>query len=171
MIHLNIQQFFYAFIMGVIFSLFVYYSRSLYAGVLAHFCVNAFQLILDRVWPYIFPETGPGQESFALLLARLAQISLIFLPAIIILFRTFLSHNRKRNGRRDLLKAMRIPRTDETEPAAAPEETKPEPPPDETEPAPPGAAVIIPPRARLLDIYFWLTAAVYAGYTVLLMSV
>ena len=47
-IHMNMQQFFYAFIAGIIFAYIVYYTKSIIAGILAHFVINASQVLLLR---------------------------------------------------------------------------------------------------------------------------
>ena len=48
-IHMNMQQFFYAFILGIVFSYIVYYTKSIISGILAHFVINASQVLLLRV--------------------------------------------------------------------------------------------------------------------------
>ena len=47
-VHMNMQQFFYAFIMGIVFSYIVYYTKSIVSGILAHFIMNASQVMLLR---------------------------------------------------------------------------------------------------------------------------
>lgn len=47
-IHMNMQQFFYAFLMGVIFAYIVYYTKSILAAIISHFIVNASQVVLLR---------------------------------------------------------------------------------------------------------------------------
>jgi len=48
-IHLNLQQFLYAFFLGVVFTYIVYYTKSLLSSILAHFMVNAAQLYLSAL--------------------------------------------------------------------------------------------------------------------------
>ena len=48
-IHMNMQQFFYAFIAGIVFSYIVYYTKSIVSGMLAHFVMNGSQLLLVRM--------------------------------------------------------------------------------------------------------------------------
>ena len=52
-IHMNMQQFFYAFFMGVIFAYIVYYTKSILAAVIVHFLVNASQVALLRIAVFI----------------------------------------------------------------------------------------------------------------------
>jgi len=65
-IHMNLQQFPYAFAVGAVFSLFVLRSGSILASVLAHFCMNGSQLLLNacprltaRLIPVVGGEPGP----------------------------------------------------------------------------------------------------------------
>ncbi len=44
-IHLNFQQFLYAMMMGIIFSILVFYTQSIFSSILVHFIFNATQLI------------------------------------------------------------------------------------------------------------------------------
>ena len=52
-IHMNMQQFFYAFFMGVIFAYIVYYTKSILAAIISHFLVNASQVALLRAALFI----------------------------------------------------------------------------------------------------------------------
>lgn len=45
-LHQNLQQFFYAFLIGVFFSIFVYYTGSILAGIIGHFTINGSQFAL-----------------------------------------------------------------------------------------------------------------------------
>lgn len=42
-IHLNPHQFIYAFLIGIVFALFVIYTKSIYSSILAHFIINGTQ--------------------------------------------------------------------------------------------------------------------------------
>ena len=112
-IHLDAQQLVYAFAMGFVFAVFVYYTRSVLAGVAAHFCINAAQLAIER----IISAAGIGLEEGAAYFENgeaysamlyLFAVSLIFLPAVIILFRSFITHNRRRMTRSEILAGMRV---------------------------------------------------------------
>jgi len=106
-IHLNMQQFAYAFVMGVIFVYMVHYTRSIWAGIFPHFIVNATQGILGR-WafstdffdeaPYLYAEELPldGVNSDLAGVIVLGVIVLLLSPVIYMLFRSFVRHNRWR---------------------------------------------------------------------------
>ena len=102
MIHMNLHQFAYAFAMGIVFAYMVYYTRSVFAGILAHFVVNATQYTLGY-WTAA-QISQPGSEDMALYAADVWQaigglglISLFTLPATAGLFYIFVKHNRQRN--------------------------------------------------------------------------
>lgn len=116
MMHLDAQQFLYAFVMGVVFAYFVYYTRSIRAGMLAHFFVNALQLGISAALSAMSPENTTAAAPADIAVYRsellpaivyLAVVSLIFLPAVVILFRSFLTHNRQRNVKKDMSGALR----------------------------------------------------------------
>ena len=104
--HLNPQQFLYAFIIGMIFAYYVYYTRSIRAGILAHFLMNAIQLTISRVITvFAASEAATHVEyinEYLALMAGFGVMTLIFVPAFIILFRVFISHNNRRNLKYDL---------------------------------------------------------------------
>ncbi|MCL2215665.1 MAG: CPBP family intramembrane metalloprotease [Defluviitaleaceae bacterium] len=112
MIHLSLQQFLYAFAMGVIFAYMVHYSRSIRAGILMHFIMNASQISLARLVRISVPESlaaPPQRISFAEQLHALmgmGVIALVAAPCVVILFRSFLSHNRQRNIEYDMQKEI-----------------------------------------------------------------
>ena len=138
-IHMNMQQFPYAFAMGIIFAYMVHYTRSIRAGILAHFLINASQITLAvAVSRYVaeinnaaeVPDVLPGAlDAYGLYapaeyLTRLEQltalvsvgfIALMATPFVIILFRVFISHNRQRNIKADMEQALGA---ELTEPAA-----------------------------------------------------
>jgi len=100
--HLNLHQFTYVFAMGVIFSLLVYYTKNLWAGVLAHFIMNASQVVILRfiVWFESIADESAGLENAEAVNTTPAMI--IFLAFIVIgalilsivLLRIFIRHNR-----------------------------------------------------------------------------
>ena len=48
-IHMNMQQFFYAFLAGIVFAYIVYYTKSIISGMLAHFVLNGSQVLMLRM--------------------------------------------------------------------------------------------------------------------------
>jgi membrane protease YdiL (CAAX protease family) len=107
--HLDLQQFLYTFFMGAVFALFVLHARSLTASIFAHFCINATQLALSRLMDIFLRPADSVLTNQELLSSfiTLTVAALIFLPAVIIFYRAFVSHNRKRNTRGEILSAMR----------------------------------------------------------------
>jgi hypothetical protein len=111
LIHMNIQQFFYAFFMGVVMAYFVYHTRSIRAGILSHLFVNAFNIIVFRFFSWfinwaeeaeiITPGEIAAAEEASIweAVAPLGVIALIFTPIAYILFKAFISHNRARAAR------------------------------------------------------------------------
>jgi len=106
-IHLNPQQFSYAFVLGIIFAYMVYYTRSIWAGILPHFIFNASQGLLGR-WAfntaanpepvYEAPITWALMESNPELagVIVMAVITLFASPIIISLFVALVKHNKSR---------------------------------------------------------------------------
>lgn len=103
--HLSLQQFLYAFMMGAVFSFFVYYTKSLWASMLGHFTVNASQVLLAFA-SYSVLESLPEEALAATEAAAgseiintvifMAVVTAIFLPVFLILFRAFIGYNKRR---------------------------------------------------------------------------
>jgi hypothetical protein len=109
-IHMSAQQFPYALLMGAFFACCVYYTRSVRAGVLAHFFINFFQVSLSR---FLLLETAEMELAETAAMAdmwqailSLAVVAVIFLPGAVILFYVFLRHNRQRNMKYDIHEAI-----------------------------------------------------------------
>jgi len=110
-IHLSMSQFAYAFILGVVFFYMVHYTRSIWAGILPHFIINATQVSFGR-WAFIadmpeaVTEVDPYTEELLALLDSVSPellaivvmggLTLLLTPVIIIIFREFIKHNRWR---------------------------------------------------------------------------
>jgi len=106
-IHLNLQQFLYAFVMGIIFVYMVHYTRSIWAGILSHFVVNAAQGLLGR-WAFsntnanaevqaaerIIPAVSPVVEATILV----GGFALLLAPVLFLLFREFFRYNQRKHG-------------------------------------------------------------------------
>lgn len=96
-IHLSIQQFAYAFVMGIIFAYMVYYTRSIWAGILSHFVVNATQSIMGR-WAFasteaterLIPSLSPEVEAVIII----GNFALFLTPIVRILFKKFFLYNK-----------------------------------------------------------------------------
>ena len=75
-IHMNMQQFFYAFLAGVVFAYIVYYTKSIIAGMLAHFVLNGSQLLMLRM--ALLAESRHEELVLAYEAAPLPEIEPIF---------------------------------------------------------------------------------------------
>jgi len=90
-IHLNMQQFAYAFAMGIVFAYLVYFTKNIWAGIIPHFIVNATQGILGR-WAFSVASTEvayyaaeTGQYSAIIIMG---VFTLFTAPVVFILFRS-----------------------------------------------------------------------------------
>jgi len=67
--HLNRHQFFYTFVLGVIFAYMVYHTRSIWAGIIPHFIVNGVNVTLSYFAISGLPEYANGapieEQTFA----------------------------------------------------------------------------------------------------------
>lgn len=104
-IHMSLHQFTYAFAMGIVFAVMVYYTRSVFSAILGHFVVNASQYImgylaihhLDSINPGgAYPlDSSPGHADFIEAIGALGVLSLLILPIVVGLFYAFVKHNRQ----------------------------------------------------------------------------
>jgi hypothetical protein len=90
--HVNPHQFFYAFIAGVVFSYMVFVTQSIRAGIIAHFIINAISVTI------LYFSTPPDEPSQATLaeIFMLGTVVAISAALVIIIFREFINHNKKR---------------------------------------------------------------------------
>jgi len=108
-IHLNLQQFAYTFVLGVAFAYLVYYTRNIWAAIIPHFIVNATQGILGRLafsvdLTYLQEATGQAEpqrlissitpEAEAIII--MGVITLLVSPIIYTLFKEIIVHNKWR---------------------------------------------------------------------------
>lgn len=107
--HMDPQQFLYAFILGIMFAYLVHYTKSIFASILAHFTINFIQAILfylSKLALEFAVENGEFDMSdFDELVANqpspiinLLIISIVFLVPLVILFTSFIKHNLVRNS-------------------------------------------------------------------------
>jgi len=103
LIHLNPSQFLYAFLLGYVFALMVFYTKSIFSAIYAHFVFNGTQL-LQFYWAQQFLQNQmaqgevlpdvTSQEMLITSLITFAIIAAIFTPVAIILFKSFKGINR-----------------------------------------------------------------------------
>jgi len=124
-IHLNPHQFLYAFAMGIMFYYMVHYTRSVWAGVLSHFLMNATQVsmayfamgidLYEDMNAYAINQTEELLASINLSEAALAVIfiavfAVIATPIAIVVFKIFITHNKQRNA--SMYDAADVPQND-----------------------------------------------------------
>jgi len=127
--HLNLQQFAYTFVLGIIFAYMVHHTRSIWAAIIPHFIVNATQATMARLvlaagtpqYPDLAAEEllaalPVSQEALAIIVMGI--IALFLSPVIVILFMEFFKHNRERNAEMDY-EASLLP-TDQPTPTYVP---------------------------------------------------
>jgi len=106
MMHLNLQQFAYTFVLGIVFAYLVHHTRSIWAAILPHFIVNGTQVALSRMVFAFAPEYVDtyAEELLANMpvspevqgIITFGVISLILSPVIFILYKGFVRHNKWR---------------------------------------------------------------------------
>ena len=105
-IHMNLHQFAYAFVLGAVFVLMVHYTRTVWAAMLSHFIINGTQLLLFMAAQRMgrataaldtMPEGVLLSQGVMAVLSALA-LSVMFLPVAALLFWAFVCHNNQRNA-------------------------------------------------------------------------
>lgn len=110
-IHLNINQFCYACVMGMVFALMVEITGSMFSSMLAHFAVNSYSIIMLKLVSMsgISVQTEQAsqqmmsQYSGVIILLQIAILAVTAIVFISIAYLLFMSM-AKRNGRWDYFK-------------------------------------------------------------------
>lgn len=103
MLHLNFQQFFYAFVLGILFAVLVRGTNSIFASIIAHMTINGSQILLATIIA-LFTDTQDlvNTQANITILDQLLSILFLFIWAGLFtplaLFLLFLL--LKRNGTR-----------------------------------------------------------------------
>ena len=112
--HMNPFQFFYAFILGYLFALFVFYTGSILSAIYAHFIFNTIQLLLLHVvmlMPEVVDEAVVVEEpDMIVTIITLAIVATIFTFVSVVLFKSFKGINRKRKLNEELSMQKRMRR-------------------------------------------------------------
>lgn len=96
MAHMDGQQFFYAFFMGIIFCYFVYKTGSIFASIISHFTINCSQSTLAYfLYKTEQISTANSTQVTADNFFAAAQITLLVLPMLILVFYIFHKYNRR----------------------------------------------------------------------------
>jgi len=141
--HFNLHQFAYTFILGVVFAYILYFTRNIWAAIFSHFIINGSQvsfmhwvmqsydyaaeaadISLAQAMYNSLADTDPymAQRMYDLFYGineELFAVAVIGVIAIgttigaVFLFRAFVAHNRKRNAEFDIQNASPEPETDE----------------------------------------------------------
>jgi len=101
-IHMNMHQFPYAFVLGIAFAYMVYFTRNILSAVLSHFIINASQFTMGHMAARHIYTYGTVYEDVAdadLIAAIAALGGLIFatLPLLALMMYLFIRHNKGRN--------------------------------------------------------------------------
>lgn len=87
MLHLNLQQFLYAFALGVLFAYMVRVTDSIIPSMVAHFTINGSQVLMQKL--FIFMAQSLNQDIAALtqeptFMDKLISLGVVFILALII---------------------------------------------------------------------------------------
>lgn len=63
LLHMNINQFSYAFVMGIVLALIVEATGSILGPMIVHATINSFSIIIAKIQPYLVERLGKIQES------------------------------------------------------------------------------------------------------------
>lgn len=105
--HLNINQFSYAFVLGIVLALLVYATGSIIPGILVHFTINGYSVVISYILANkVTDSTELVNEAAATQVTGNKIFSILFLIAVIIMLTSFAvrlflnicKHNRGING-------------------------------------------------------------------------
>ncbi len=122
--HLQPTQFLYAMVLGAALAAMVYYTRSFWAGVLAHFVYNFSQTVVSytayqaalaegQTMQQILAE--PPREEWLAGLLSLGVLAVIATFVFFLVFLGFVQYNKRKNVTEDLLTALSWPEQEPTE--------------------------------------------------------
>mgnify|MGYP000006774131 FL=1 len=124
LIHFNLNQFCYAFVLGIVFALIVEATGSIFSSMLAHFAINTYSIIMMKLLSIFMDITGMSPQTVQEMngaaasmensaqMEVIAQASYIFAVAVIgvlavgffVLAMLVLRTLAKRNGRLEYLR-------------------------------------------------------------------
>lgn len=153
-LHLNFQQFFYAFLIGVILAYMVDSTRSLYSSMLAHFACNGVSALISY-FALKLMTSNPGGEienitslpTAAIIISLIVQFIIFAVCLTAIIFLIKLLYSITRNRMREGVPALDSERISDMEEAVPVEEMA---------------------RERVFNWPVYVTLAVFAIFTVLL---
>ena len=99
-IHMNLAQFFYAFLLGFIYTVIIHYTRSIYASVIMHLINNGISVVIT----VMVANSGIEQTETVIdmgfpelidLIANMAYLLVFVIPILIVLFALLIRNNTK----------------------------------------------------------------------------
>jgi len=102
LMHMSMQQFLYAAVLGFLFTYFMYYTKTIFAPIIAHFFVNGPQVaLMFAVLNVDLDEFSPeGAYAYAtepnlvLVTIGVGVVAILFMPLFFYLFREFVQYNK-----------------------------------------------------------------------------
>lgn len=99
LMHLNLQQFLYAALLGFVFVFLVHYTKSIYASMLAHFTINSVSVLsvflMESDTSVISEQVVSTTADLWLSISYLAFAALISIPFLMMFFVLFIIANKK----------------------------------------------------------------------------
>lgn len=101
-LHMNLQQSLYAFLLGVLFAYLVYITKSIFASMLCHFTVNGLQVYLSHIISksYAAASNTPiegGETAGAILITAIPLLVIGAICAVLVLLLLKLLVNRNKH--------------------------------------------------------------------------
>jgi membrane protease YdiL (CAAX protease family) len=85
--HLNINQFSYAFVLGIVLALLVYATGSIIPGILVHFTINGYSVVVSYILANkVTDSTEPVNEAAT---GQITVFTILFLIAVLIMLTSF----------------------------------------------------------------------------------
>lgn len=85
--HLNINQFSYAFVLGIVLALLVYATGSIIPGILVHFTINGYSVVVSYILAdKVSDSTDAVNEAAA---GQITVFTILFLIAVLIMLTSF----------------------------------------------------------------------------------
>ena len=105
LMHLDGQQFLYAFAMGIVFCYMVYKTNSIFSSIISHFTINSSQTLLLRLQNMYVKDNNidissmsPNSNDILVLVIQLGLVVLFTLPILIFCFYMLHRVNEKRQA-------------------------------------------------------------------------
>lgn len=100
--HMNLQQFFYATFLGVVLTYLIYYTGSILAPMLSHFLLNSTQVILGYISFSAIANTpieDTAEPNILLSIVFIGVTALLLLPLLSFLFKQLIEENTNNHSK------------------------------------------------------------------------